>query len=102
MRSYDTVTDALSDLKQRGFSVDFNIAFDKIICSKKEIQLEPEQFEIVEVYRFEGMTDPDDSSVLFAVAAKDESMKGVLVSAYGVYSDAVSNEMMQKLKVNIQ
>ena len=102
MYSYDTLVEAMNDLKKRGFTTDFNIAFDQIKCADTGICLLPAQFEITEVYRFEGMTDPDDSSVLFAVAAKDESMKGVLVSAYGVYSDAVSNEMMQKLKVNIQ
>ena len=29
MKTYDTVTEALKDLKLRGFTTDFNIAFDK-------------------------------------------------------------------------
>ncbi len=37
MRSYDTVTEALKDLKKRGFNVDFNIATDRIICSDNKI-----------------------------------------------------------------
>ena len=102
MYSYDTLVEAMNDLKQRGFTTDFNIAFDQIKCAETGICLLPAQFQIREVYRFEGMTNPDDSSVLYAVEASDESIKGVLVNAYGVYSDAVSDEMIQKLKVNIQ
>ena len=100
MRSYDTVTDALSDLKQRGFSVDFNIAFDKIICSQKEICLAPEEFKIVEVYRFEGDTDPGDENVVYAIESKDGKIKGAMSSAYGTYAESISNEMLQKLSMH--
>lgn len=99
MYAYDTVTGALADLKKRGFATDFNLAFDKIKCSETGICLLPSQFEIVESYRFEGNTDPGDESIVLAVAAKDGSLKGVLVSAYGTYSDAVSNEMILKLRM---
>ena len=100
MRSYDTVTDALKDLKQRGYTVDFNIAFDKIICSNNEICLNPEEFEIVEVYRFEGDTDPGDENVVYAVASKDGRSKGVITSAYGTYAESISNELLQKLSIH--
>ena len=109
MRSYDTVTDALKDLKQRGFTIDFNIAFDKIICSKNQIRLVPEEFEIVEVYRFEGDSDPGDENVVYAIESKDDrpdepegrgKVKGVVMSAYGTYAESVSNEMLLKLSMH--
>ena len=31
MFSYDTVVEAINGLKQRGYTIDFNIAYDKII-----------------------------------------------------------------------
>ena len=97
MKNYNTLVEALNDLKLRGFTIDFNIAFDKVQCSTT---LDTADFEIVEHYRFEGKNDPDDSSVLYAIAAKDGSLKGVLVNAYGVYSDAVSDELIKKLSIN--
>ena len=100
MHNYDNLLDALKDLRQRGFTTDFNIAFDKINCSNTGKALSPAEFEIVEHYRFEGDTDPDNSSVLYAIAALDGSMKGVLINAYGVYSDAISDLLIQKLKMN--
>jgi len=100
MTAYDTVTDALKDLKLRGFSVDFNIAFDKIICSKNETILNPHEFEIVEVYRFEGDTNPDDEDVVYAVESKDGIIKGTLTSAFGTYAESISTEMIRKLSMH--
>ena len=100
MTSYDTVTDALKGLKLRGFNVDFNIAFDKIICSKNETVLNPHEFEIVEVYRFEGDTNPDDEDVVYAIESKDGTIKGTLTSAFGAYAESISSDMIQKLSMH--
>jgi hypothetical protein len=100
MPAYDTLLDALNDLKQRGYTIDFNLAFDHLKCNGMGVCLSPSQFEITEYYRFEGISDPEDSSVIFAIESKDGTMKGILVSGYGVYSDALSEEMLQKLRVH--
>ena len=100
MYSYDTVTAALKDLKARGFTVDFNIAFDKIICSDNKICLNPSEFEITEVYRFEGDTNPSDEDVVYAVASKDGKVKGSLTSAFGTYAETISSDMIQKLSMH--
>jgi len=100
MPAYDTLLDALNDLKQRGYTIDFNLAFDHVKCDELGVCLVPSQFEITEYYRFEGISDPDDSSVIFAIESKDGTMKGVMVSGYGMYSEALSEEMFQKLKVH--
>lgn len=100
MRSYDTVTDTLKDLKLRGFTVDFNVAFDKIICSNNEICFNPEEFEIVEFYRFEGDSNPADEEVVYAIESKDGKTKGVMASAFGIYADSISTELLQKLSIH--
>ena len=100
MPAYDSLIDALTSLKQRGYTTDFNIAFDKIKCAATGTCLVPAQFEITEHYRFEGMSNPDDSSVIYAIESIDGSMKGTLISAYGVYSDALNEEMIRKLAVH--
>jgi hypothetical protein len=100
MQSYDTVTEALAGLKEKGYTTDFNIEFDKLICSKKETILTPDEFEIVEVYRFEGETDPGDENVVYAVEAKQGNVKGVFTSAFGTYADSISNDMVKKLSMH--
>ncbi|HVZ95485.1 MAG TPA: hypothetical protein VG847_01320 [Chitinophagaceae bacterium] len=100
MADYTTVSNALNSLKARGFNRDFNIAFDKLICNETEEYLNPDQFEITEVYRFEGESNPSDEAVVYAVASKDGSMKGTLVNAFGTYADTISDDMIQKLAVH--
>lgn len=97
MPVYENLIDALKDLKARGFTTDFNIAFDTLICNNSGTRLKPEEFEIVEHYRFEADTNPSDSSVIYAVKAAHGNLKGVLISAYGVYSDEMHSDMIQKL-----
>lgn len=97
MKSYDTLTEALDDLRQQGYTKDYNLKSDSLYCQTDSIELQPSDFDIVDVYRFEGMTDPDDESVLYAIKAKDGS-KGTLIDAYGPYSEAISPEMAEKLQ----
>ena len=97
MENYDTVTEALTALKARGYTMDFNIAFDKIICRENNLCLNPHEFEITEVHRFEGATDPGDENVVYAVESKDGTMKGVITSAYGMYADGISTDMIKKM-----
>ncbi len=100
MANYDTVSLALNSLKARGYTTDFNIAFDKLTCSETNACLSPGEFEITEVYRFEGESNPSDEAVVYAVESKDGKMKGSLVNAYGVYADAMSDEMIKKLSMH--
>lgn len=95
----DTVTGTLQELKTRGFIVDFNIAFDKIICSDNKICLNPHDFEIVEVYRFEGDSNPSDEDVIYAIESKDRQVKGTMTSAYGMYAETASADMIKKLSM---
>lgn len=100
MHIYDTVTAALADLDRRGYNLDFNLTPEALECKSIDLLLMPEEFEIEEVYRFEGMTDPADSSVVYAIASNVGNLKGVLVDAYGVYAENVSPELLNKLKIH--
>lgn len=100
MYIYDTMTAAVADLEQRGYEYDFNLADDSIECKALDLRLMPEEFEIDEFYRFEGMTDPADSSVIYAISSPVGNLKGVLIDAYGAYSENISPELLDKLKVH--
>lgn len=109
MISYDTVTEAVKGLKERGYTIDFNIAFDKLVCSENKYCLQPDEFEITEAHRFEGDSNPDDEDVVYAVESKDArpdgpfgrgKLKGVITSAFGVYADPASNKIIQKLAMH--
>ncbi len=87
MKYYDTVVEALNDLNKRGFTIDLNIAFDKKLCAQYDKCLSPSEFEITEIYRFEGSTNPSDEDIIYAVSSKDGKIKGIFIEAFGVYSN---------------
>lgn len=98
MKNYNTLSEATNDLYKRGYTLDFNLKDNCIWCNHGNIQLAPEEFEVVELYRFEGMSSTDDNSVVYAIESKD-GLKGLLVNAYGVYADTTSAEIIAKLDI---
>ncbi len=97
MTSYDTVTEALAALKLRGYTIDFNINFDQLICDDLNACLRADEFEIVEMYRFEGDTNPSDEDVVYAVESKDGELKGSLSMAFGTYANEIDQQFLKKL-----
>ncbi|MBL0270455.1 MAG: hypothetical protein KAX45_10085 [Chitinophagaceae bacterium] len=97
MYVYDTVTEALAGLRQRGFTLDFNLAENCLICQGNRFDIQ--DFEISEWYRFEGDTDPSDEAVVYAVES-NTGVKGVLVTGYGISAEGMSAELAQKLRLD--
>jgi hypothetical protein len=102
MKSYDTLTEAINDLKARGYNRDFNLRETFIECGATGTQLAPNEFEIKEVYRFEGDTDPGDELILYAIESKKGGLKGTLVNAFGPYANSISSELIAKLRITRQ
>jgi hypothetical protein len=96
MFNYDTVTEAINGLRKRGFSLDFNLQVNSIQCFNPDLNLNPDDFEIKEIYRFEGDSNPDDEEIVYAIESKD-GHKGVFVNGYGPSAEVIGAEMMKKL-----
>lgn len=96
---YATLTEALDDLKKRGYTLDFDLEPTCIKCAGAQLQLHPEEFEVKEFYRFEGASSPDDNDVVYAIEGKN-GQKGVLTDAYGAYAEPSSAEMITKLRMH--
>jgi hypothetical protein len=99
MKSFDTLSEAMFSLKNQGYTNDFNLHPEWIECPPLKVRLAPEEFHVDQVHRFEGMTSPDDSSILFAISSSS-GLKGLLVDAYGLYADSLSPIMIQKLTID--
>lgn len=96
--TYTTVSEAISGLKSRGYTIDFNLGFNDKNSRPDSVDAGTDKFEITEVYRFEGDTDPDDEAVVYAIESRD-GRKGILVNGYGVSADAASDEMIRTLAI---
>ena len=78
---YDTVVNAIEALKQRGFTIDFNVEEEYILHGSDRIPVD--EFSIVDVYRYEGDSDPSDEAAVYAIESTS-GLKGILVAGYGI------------------
>jgi len=101
MYSYSTVSEALNKLSKRGYFHDFNVSPDLqcLICIGINDNLSPDDFQIDEIYRFEGTTDPGDEMIVYAISSIHYKLKGTLVNAYGLYEDGNTSALVEKLKM---
>ena len=101
-KSYDTVTEAISELNKLGYTTDFSVMTEKdcIICHETKIELSPDYFKIDGFYRFEGDSDPGDEMVVYAVSSTDNKLKGIIINAYGIYADSASSALVKKLNTH--
>ena len=91
---YATVTEAINELKQKGFTLDFNLEENCIVCHSEKFHAE--EFEIKEIYRYEGDTDPADEATVYGIQSKT-GIKGILVTGYGISTDNFSTAILNKL-----
>ena len=97
MYTYDTMSEAVNELKKRGYELDFNLQENCLICHGDKFNVD--DFEIVEVYRFEGNSDPSDEAVVYAIQS-NSGLKGVLVNGYGISANQLSSDMAKRLIIS--
>lgn len=97
MGKYNTLSEAINDLTEKGYTHNFNIKEDCIECADIDTQLQPDDFEIDELYRFEEMSDVDTENILYAISSKQNNIKGLLVSGVGIHADSSAVKLIKKL-----
>lgn len=92
---YDTVANAIEALRKQGYNVDFNLEGDSLL--HQDQKLSTDEFNIVDVYRYEGNTDPSDEAAVYAIESTS-GIKGILVTGYGASADLPAS-MLEKLRI---
>jgi len=90
--------EAIEDLKKRGFTANFeflNQAFQDVNSGRT---FKADELTIVEHYRFEGASDPDDMSVVYAIES-DDGRKGIVADAFGLYANPDLGGFLEKVKI---
>jgi len=98
--NFGTLSETINALTGLGYTHDFNIVDECIVCHKTNTVLSPDDFQIDKIYRFEGATDPDDQSILYAISSLKSNVKGILVNGYGISSDDATSKRVERLRTN--
>jgi quercetin dioxygenase-like cupin family protein len=98
--SFGTLSETINGLTKLGYTLDFNIHQECLIGHQRNTVLSPEEFQIDKVYRFEGATNPEDQSIVYAISSVKFDVKGTLVNGYGISADETSSKLVEKLQTN--
>lgn len=98
MVTYQTLSEATNALKRRGFEEEFKMQGNQLKCIKTGKCYLASEMKIVEYHRFEGLANPSDMSIVFAIIGKD-GIKGTVVSSYGTYANNELLTFMDKVKI---
>lgn len=83
----ETVTEALRILEADGYTGAFDVREGRVRCHACGDLHEANGAIVERIYRFEGMSDPDDEEIVFGLRCPVCGARGALVSAYGPNAD---------------
>lgn len=90
----------MESLRKQGYKAGFVTKGKDIIqCIETKKEYAPTDLKIVKLQRFEGESDPGDSSIVYAVECSD-GQKGTIIAAYGTYGSTGISQFMKKVKTS--
>lgn len=100
MERMNTLSEVMAVLRQRGYTEDFNLEKNCLECRAGNFKVFHDEFVIDKFYRFEGDSNPEDEATLYAISSDKHGLKGLLVNGGGIYTDDITDEMLNSLKIN--
>ncbi len=89
----------LKRLEEKGYTDQFRVEKGRLVSLGDKKKYKPKDVMAANFFRFEGISNPDDMSVLYAIETCD-GRKGTLVDAYGLYADEHTGEFMKEVEVH--
>jgi len=91
MYHYATVSKALQELAEKGYTTDFNL-------EEERIKTNAEDFTIQHIYRYEGESDPGDEATVYGIKT-GSGEKGVFVVSPGAYNEDGAARMLLDMTI---
>ena len=89
----------LAQLTSKGYKDSFELVSNGIKSLSTGVILSPEHFTIKEYVRIDGIKDPKDASLVYAIETVD-GLKGALITAYSAFNEMLSPELVKKLALH--
>jgi hypothetical protein len=96
----DSLVTVLAAVEKTGFLSQFEVKGKNLVSLKTNNHFPPDEVKIVHFYRFEGESNPDDSSIMYAIEC-NSGEKGTLIDGYGTAADSETANFICKVE-NIQ
>lgn len=94
-----SVAEAVDALTRRGYASDFRATPEATLRESGSGEcFAPEALEVEGLYRFEGVSDPDDQTIVFALRSADDRVRGTYTVPFGPVMGAHDAEVVRRLR----
>jgi hypothetical protein len=94
----ETLKRVVDELNRRGYTEHFKAIDGGLEALGSGRRFAPKDLTIRGYYRFEGVSDPDDMAIAYAIETTS-GVRGVLVDAFGVYADPTTSEALKGVPI---
>ena len=96
VKGEETLERVVDELSRRGYTEHFKAVEGGLQALGTGQRFEPKDLVIRGYYRFEGVSDPDDMAIAYAIESRS-GVRGILIDAFGVYSDPRTSEVLKRI-----
>lgn len=93
-----TLACTIDDLASLGFVEHFGVRGHELRSFDSGRRFSPRQVVVREYHRFEGVSDPDDMAIVYAIEGEG-GVRGTLVDAFGAYSDPTVSAFLAEVPI---
>ncbi|HEY8388353.1 MAG TPA: hypothetical protein VIK74_07100 [Parasegetibacter sp.] len=92
-----SLSSCVNRMLQDGYTEGFTASDTGIRSIRSRKLYYPTDVQVVNFFRFEGSSDPDDNAVMYVIETVDGA-KGILIDAYGAYADDSISRFMKAVE----
>lgn len=93
-----TLVESIEEFRKKEYTEDFIVENEMMKCRETGESFWAEDVTIDHTERYEGESNPDDMSIIYAITA-NTGTKGILIDAYGVYADISISEFIKNVPI---
>lgn len=93
----NTLTSCVNKAVKDGYRDSFKVTKQGLFSNQRNKTYKPDEVRVIDFFRFEGVSDPADNSILYVIETTDGD-KGTLIDAYGTYADEAINKFMTEVQ----
>jgi hypothetical protein len=92
-----TMVSCVNKLQSEGYTENFVADEKGLFAPSVKKKYKPSHVKINSFYRFEGISDPADNSIVYAIETHD-GIKGLVVDAFGPYANEHVAKFMEEVE----
>jgi hypothetical protein len=98
MNIYLNEEEAVSNLRQKGYSNDFHLFGNDLLWAQRQVFIRAANFSILECHRFFSQEQEEKEIIVFGILVPKYNAKGVLLNDYSNYTRSTPPVIVKKLE----